>query len=406
MRVRLPAVMRDQALRPVLLLAGTAGVAFGLTIPFLTLIARDRGISLRVIGVMAASYLIVQMLLQLPFGALSDRIGRATPIAVGFLFEAVATAGFTLADAAATFILLRVVQGVSLALIMPALRALIADITPAERRGQAYAWLFAAFSGGLLLGPPIGGLLALPLGRSPLFLIAAAVNVAMAVWTLLFLHAPRPAGAGAQAERVPYAALLTRPLIGAFLIGFASRIPEGMFTGIWSIYLDDLGASDMVIGLTFSTFAVSSLALTPVGGRLADRRPRWPKILFGNLVLGVLTFSYGLFPSIPIILLLGLLEGAVFTIAFPALDAYLATIADPRIQGRVQGAFATIGTMGAATSALFGTTLYELGRAVPFAVAGAALIALNLLAFPLVRRAEHDAEVASRRRVLEAVASD
>ena len=171
---RLPVIMRD-----VLLLSAVAGIAFGLTIPFLTLMARDEGVSLRAIGIMASSYLVAQMLLQMPFGALSDRIGRATPIALGFAVEGIASAGFVLADSAPAFIGLRVAQGVALALIMPATRALIADTTPLHQRGQAYAWFIACFSGGLLLGPTIGGALAGPLGRNPLFLLSAVMNLSL-----------------------------------------------------------------------------------------------------------------------------------------------------------------------------------------------------------------------------------
>lgn len=395
MRLPTPAILRDKTLGRVMLLAGFAGTAFGLTVPYLTLVARDRGISLRVIGVMAASYLIAQMFLQLPFGALSDRVGRTPLIALGFAIEGIATAGFTLAETAPVFIGLRAIQGVALAMIMPALRALIADVTPIDRRGQAYAWLFAAFGGGLMLGPPIGGVLAAPLGRNPLFLIAATANLLLAVWTIFNLHAPPPAGQDANAPAIPYAAMLTRPLVGAFLLGFGSRILEGMFTGIWSIYLNDLGASDLVIGITYSTFSLAFLLLTPVGGRLADSGKRWMKILFGNLALGIVIAGYGVVPWVPGILVLGMLEGAIATVPTPALDAYLASIADPRVQGRVQGTFATIGTFGAACSALFGVWLYDLARFLPFIVAGAILIALTLAAIPLVRAAEATAGAGS-----------
>ncbi len=388
MRLPFPAILLDPALGKVMLLAGFAGAAFGLTVPYLTLIARDRGISLRVIGVMAASYLIAQMFLQMPFGALSDRVGRTPLIALGFAVEGVATGGFVFAESAPAFIGLRVVQGVALAMIMPALRALIADVTPMEVRGRAYAWLFAAFGGGLMLGPPIGGTLASPLGRNPVFLIAAIANILLAIWAAFNLHAPKPAGQDADAPRIPYAAMLTRPLVGAFLLGFGSRILEGMFTGIWSIYLDDLGASDFVIGITYSTFSLAFLLMTPIGGRLADSGKRWAKILFGNLTMAFLIICYGLVQWIPGILVIGLLEGAVATIPTPALDAYLASVADPRIQGRVQGTFATIGTFGAASAALFGVWLYDTAQFLPFAAAGAILITLTLIAVPLVRAAE------------------
>ncbi len=381
--------MRDPAMRVILILAGLAGGAFGLTIPFLTLVARERGVSLSAIGVMASSYLVAQTILQLPFGSLSDRIGRTPPIAAGFAVEALASFGFVFADSAVTFIALRVLQGISLAMIMPALRALIADVTPLHRRGQSYAWMFAAFSGGMLLGPPVGGFLAGPLGRSPLFVVAGTLNLVIAVFAIGWLR-----GIGGRKPidhtnaKIPASAIFTSALIGAFVLGFGARVLEGMFAGVWSIYMDDIGASDMQIGLSFATYSVAFLLFTPIGGRMADRGLRWKKLLIGNMVLAALIMSYGLIHIVPLVLVIGLIEGAVATITVPALDAYLASVADPRIQGRIQGTYATIGTAGAAVSAFLGTALYQHSQLLPFAVAGGILVVITVAAIGLVRNAE------------------
>jgi MFS family permease len=128
---------------------------------------------------------------------------------------------------------------------------------------------------------------------------------------------------------------------------------------------------------------------------------RWRVILIANVTMGTLIMGYGVLPFIIAILILGFMEGAVMTIAAPALDAYLASTADPRIQGRVQGAFATISTSGAALAALFGTVLYDLGHWVPFILAGGALIAVNLAAFRLIRTSE----ISARERQLAAIAA-
>lgn len=400
----MPAMMRDRTLRLILTLAALAGGAFGLTIPFLTLVARERGVSLSAIGVMASSYLVAQTLLQLPFGSLSDRIGRTPPIAAGFAIEAVASFGFVFADSAATFIALRVLQGVSLALIMPALRALVADVTPVNRRGQSFAWLFASFSGGMLLGPPIGGFLAGPLGRSPLFVVAAALNLFIAIFAIGWLR-----GLGRRREpdevrvHIPASAMFTSALIGAFALGFGARIMEGLFAGVWSIYMDDIGASDLQIGLSFATWSIAFMLFTPIGGRMADRGFRWRKLLYGNIVMAALIISYGLIQFVPLILFIGLIEGAVSTITVPALDAYLATVADPRIQGRIQGTYATIGTAGAAASAFLGTILYQHSQLLPFLVAGGILVVITVSAIGLVRRAEE--QMAAAPLVIEPAAA-
>lgn len=396
--MRVPWVLQDSAMRLVLALAALAGIAVGLTIPFLTLTARDRGVSLAGIGVMASSYLFTQMLLQLPMGSLSDRVGRALPISFGLMVEAVGTAGFAFADRAWLFILLRVVQGVGVALLYPAIRALIADVTPADRRGQAYAAFGAAFSSGMLLGPAVGGVLAGSVGVNELFLSAGVLEIVVAAGNLVLMRGKgRPGRVPHPSERVPFSALLERSLIGAFILSFAGQFQIGLFSGIWSIYMADLGASDFQIGLSFSTFSVAYLVVAPVGGRLADSGARWPRLLAANLALGAVILAYGLIPSVPAILLLGLVEGSIATVGQPSLDAYLASTADPQIQGRVQGAFTTIGMAGAAISALLGSMLYAAGHLIPFVVGGGVLWVLTLIAVRLVREAEQRGGLRTRR---------
>jgi MFS family permease len=354
------------------------------------LTAKQRGVSLTAIGVMASSYLVAQMLLQLPMGSLSDRIGRVWPLAIGLFVEAVATIGFTFVHSALAFILLRAGQGVGVAILYPAFRALIADITPTDRRGQAYAVVGAAFSGGMLFGPPIGGVLATFVSVDWLYAIAGLLEVVVAVGTLFYMIRLVPPPHEAQQKiDVPFRALISRPLAGAFILGFAGQFQFGLFSGIWSIYLKDLGASDLQIGLSFSTFSVTFMLLSPFSGRLADRSERWRPILIFNLLYGVVIALYGLVEVVPFILLLGLVEGAIVSYTQPATDAYLASVADPRIQGRVQGAFVTIGMAGAAVSALLGSVLYAIDPVVPFIAGGVVLAGLSVVAVYFIRETEH-----------------
>jgi MFS family permease len=392
----MPWILRDPVLRLLLALVAIWAFAFGLTIPFLTLTARDRGVSLDAIGVIAASFLLTQIVCQIPLGALSDRVGRAGPLAAGIALFSLATVGFTQADSAAAFMLLRAVQGVAFALALPAYRALVADVTAPDQRGRAYATLGMAYSGGLLLGPAIGGFLVAPLGRDVLFLLTAAMEAALAAGVLVFLRgAGRPGQRTAKGERVPLSALLVRPLVAAFLLGFAGHIQYGFFESIWGLYVADRGGNNVVIGLSYSTFAIANLALAPLGGRLADRGDYPRYLLVGFLGLAAVMAGYGFAPWVAAILLLGLCEGAVAAIAFPTLDAFLAARADPRIQGRVQGAFSSAMMAGAASSALGGSVLYKLAPGLPFVLGGAVLAALTLVAVGLIRGAERPAPAAS-----------
>ncbi|HEY7031199.1 MAG TPA: MFS transporter [Thermomicrobiales bacterium] len=389
----IPWILRHPILRLLLALVFVWAFAFGLTMPFLTLTARDRGVSLDAIGLIAASFLLTQIVFQVPLGALSDRVGRAGPLATGIALFSLATVGFTQADSAAAFMLLRAAQGVAFALGLPAYRALVADVTAPDQRGRAYATLGMAYSGGLLLGPAIGGLLVHSLGRDDLFLMTAAMEAALAAGVVVFLRgAGRPGQRGTRSERVPLSALLVRPLVAAFLLGFAGHLQYGFFESIWALYVADRGGGDVAIGLSFSTFAIANLALAPLGGRLADRGdyPRW--LLVGFLGLAAVMVGYGFASWVPAILLLGLCEGAAAAIAFPTLDAYLASRADPRIQGRIQGRFSSAMMAGAASSALGGSILYTLAPGLPFVLGGTTLAAVTIVAVGLIREVGRTAQ--------------
>lgn len=391
---------RDPILRLVLIVTAFAGLIVGLAVPFLSLVAYQRGASYTVVGAMASSYLVTQAVLLFPAGALSDRVGRIGPLIVGLLLEGSATLAFAFVKLPILFVALRVVQGIGLSLTYPAARALIVDTTDPEHRGRAFAAFQGAFNLGWLLGPAIGGVLASVVGITPLLVVGGLSEIALALTGLLFfrrlpvVHQFVRRAASKETltpRRVGLSSLFTLPLLGAFLLAFGYQVPYGLFSGIWSIYLKQLGASDVELGLSFTTYAVANLLMLPVGGRLADRVPRWRRLLPLSWLLGLVIVGYAI-PAVPAILVLGAVEGALGALIVPSVDAYLASVSDPRAQGRVQGAYTTIGVAGAALSALCSSVLYQAGRIVPFATGGFVLALLSTLAVPLIRLGERQRE--------------
>ncbi len=394
--VQLPLILREPRLRSVLLIALLAGTIEGMVVPFLALIAEERGVPIGTIGVMAAAFLLAQVALQVPFGVLSDRLGRSWVIVTGLGLLCLACIGFSLADSSLVWILLRIVQGFAIAALLPSLRALVADVSSIEQRGEAFAGFNAAFFGGIFGGPLIGGFIIQLAGSRTLFLTAAvgAVVLGILVWRsfpefrrpIVSVHVSQdsPIASGRRAIAV----LLASPLAGAYLLGAAIQVPAGLATAIWSIYVSDLGGSDIIVGITYSTFSIPLLVLASVAGRSASRRPRWRLLLVTSLLLAVFVAGYGLTDSIAVLLVIGVCEGIVVAFAAPAIDAYMTTIADPRMMGRVQGVFATSATAGAALVGWLSAVLYKLDPAYPFVFSGVLVVFMVVPGVILVRRAE------------------
>src|SRR4051794_32452845 len=131
-------LLRDPRLAA--LLAGILLVYLGLgiIIPVRALFARESGLSLLGIGAMASSFLLFNTLGQVPFGWLTDRIGRKPLIVAGIGVEVVIAVLYVVVSEPWTFIMLRAAEGAAAAAIPPAARAYVTDVAPAERRGEAF----------------------------------------------------------------------------------------------------------------------------------------------------------------------------------------------------------------------------------------------------------------------------
>jgi len=118
-------------------------------------------------------------------GGLSDRFGRKQLIIAGWMIYALVYFGFALSTGAAAFIAWFLFYGVYFAFTEGAEKALVADLTPSERRGAAFGWYNAVTGIGALIASVVFGELYEHLGASVAFMTGAALASAAAVLLLL-----------------------------------------------------------------------------------------------------------------------------------------------------------------------------------------------------------------------------
>ncbi|MFC4448661.1 MFS transporter [Halorussus aquaticus] len=120
-------------------------------------------------------------LLQYPFGVLSDRIGRAIPIAAGSALYGIAVVGVGLSPTVEVAGAAMVVVGVIGALMAPATMALVTDLASDTARGTAMAGFNVFGSLGFLAGILVGGTVADEFGFLAAFVVAGALETAIAL---------------------------------------------------------------------------------------------------------------------------------------------------------------------------------------------------------------------------------
>jgi len=118
-------------------------------------------------------------------GGLSDRFGRKQLIIAGWMIYALVYFGFALSTGAAAFIGWFLFYGVYFAFAEGAEKALIADLTPMERRGAAFGWYNAVTGIGALIASIVFGELYEQFGAPVAFMTGAGLAGAAAVLLLL-----------------------------------------------------------------------------------------------------------------------------------------------------------------------------------------------------------------------------
>ena len=124
----------------------------------------------------------------MPFGKMSDRIGRKSVLTCGYLLFSAVYAGFAFASSVPAFVLIFTVYGVFTAMTAGVERALIAEIAPTELKGTMLG-LHSTVSGvALLPASVICGFLWDRFGTAVPFLFGAGMSMLAAVLLMVFFR--------------------------------------------------------------------------------------------------------------------------------------------------------------------------------------------------------------------------
>jgi MFS family permease len=394
-------LLSDRSLATLLVGLMLTYIGLGLVVPVRALYAREVGLSLAGIGAMASSFLLFNTIGQAPFGWLADHLGRRPLILAGIGVEVVIALLYLAPTEPWLFILLRALEGVAAAAISPAARALVGDLAPPERRGEAYALLGAALNGGFLLGPAVGGWIVALADYQAAF-VASAAGRGLAL-VLLAVALREPARQGVRATEghptATFALALGPVLLACYLLALGLGYANGLFFALWSIWLQDRGASTWLIGLTFTAFSLPSLLLAPLAGRLADRFGRLRLIVVPGLLDALIYLAYAATGDVLLILLLNVVQGTLYAFILPALDALIADHSPPGARGRVQGVYMATMQAGGFVSTIACTLLYGWHPVAPFVgitlVMGTGLLIGALVAGRALRAPQPGASLAA-----------
>lgn len=213
--------------RAVTVLAGIYALRiFGLflILPVFALYATDlRGHSAFLVGLAIGVYGLTQALLQIPFGALSDRFGRKPIIVIGLIVFAIGSVIAARADSIAGVIVGRAIQGAGA--IPAAVMALLADLTRDEQRTKAMAFIGSIIGAAFILSIVISPVLDGAIGVRGIFWLTAVLAVCAIAVLLLWVPTPTRIGERSrflrELPRIVRDTALLRLNLGIFVLHLA-----------------------------------------------------------------------------------------------------------------------------------------------------------------------------------------
>ncbi len=404
---------------PLLLAEFVVWLGFGGLLPVLPIYFTEQGIDLATLGIVIAAWPAARLFSEPLFGWLADRTERVPLMVIGLVASGVFGALPLVLTGPLAFVLLRAGAGLGAALYDPAARGFLTDATPPDRRGEAFGLYGAAQMGGLLLGPSIGAFGAAQFGGiafvfvfSAITAVIAAAGIAVRVREERYErhehptpspdqttfppdspylegrlaadlaadslgHAPAGAIDSAPAgaiDRAHTMRLLNRGLLAAIVINVGGYYASGTYEVIWSLFLQGLGADLALIGATFAMFGLPILVLSPLAGRLVDRRGARPFIIIGSVMPATAGILYTLIDDPILAVPLILVEATGFAFLTPALYAVVAANSPPGRSSTTQGLFGSAGTVGTIVASLAAGVLARGNILVPFYVFSALMV--------------------------------
>jgi len=332
-------------------------LAFGLIIPVLPHLIEsflDGNVSRAAVwyGYFSTAFFAMQFFFTPVQGALSDWLGRRPVILLSNLGLGLDFIMMSVVNTLPLLFIGRIISGITAASFSTS-NAYVADVTPPEKRAASFGMMGLAFGIGFVVAPAIGGFLGEINLRLPFWV---AVVMCLANFTYGFFILPEslppekrtPHFDWAHANPFGALRLLRRypQVLGLIGVLFLMALAHMVYPTTFVLYADyRFHWGPQMVGYTLALVGVLAAIvqgglIRKIVGALGERRA----LLFG-LACGTIGFAlYALAPTgywfwamMPV--------AALWGVAQPAAQAIMTHHVDPREQGRLQGAVASLSSV-------------------------------------------------------------
>jgi MFS family permease len=322
-----------------------ADASHSTVIPIFPGYARNLGASLTILGTYGSAAAITMLVLSLPLGRLSDRLGRKTMMTPGLILFTIVPLSYIAATNPIHLYPIRIALGMGVGMIFGNGFLLISEITCSEHRNTSQGLYMTSMGLGFTLGPLIGGYATKIRGPETAFVLSSI----LALTSLLLIQFIKEDKKRANNERDlrNLGTIIKEPSVQASgLANFLNALMFNALTLFFPVYGTDVGLDEAQIGVGFTTRGiVSTIVRLPVG--ILTKYIQTFTLMSVGLALSAFTILTVSFQTAIIILsiLMGI-QGLAYGIYLTSGNVYIAEESPPNQRGTAMAVYSMFGNLG------------------------------------------------------------
>ena len=331
-----------------------------LVLPIISVYAiKLEGSTPMLVGIVIGGYALTQMIFQVPFGMISDKIGRKKTIIIGLIIFAIGSLICALSTDIYSLLFGRLLQGAGA--IGAVVTATISDLVKEEQRPKAMAtmgmFIGIAFAASMAAGPTLGA----AYGLSTLFYIVMIISIG-SIFVLLKAVPNPPNITHTYNKKVELAPILKNVnlikmnitnFLQKGLMTFAFMIIPIVLTKTYEWHLSELWKV-YVPAMIFGFLAMAPAAI------IAEKKGKFREILIIGIIFFAVSYLIIGFSTSATIFVIGVV---IFFIGFnmhePIMQSLASKFAKVHQRGLVLGIFNSAGYLGTFLGGMIGGMFYN-----------------------------------------------
>jgi DHA1 family multidrug resistance protein-like MFS transporter len=328
-----------------------ADASHSVVIPIFPAFAEGLGANLAMIGVYGSAVGVAMVLLSVPIGSISDRIGRRGVMILGYALFITVPLLYTVSREPIHLLGARLLLGVAQGSTFSIGFIWVSEAAPTKRRALLQGLYMTTMGSGFTLGPILGGLASTTWGYYAAFVISSLLAAAGLVCLIFSGKEPvrdTPRTRGVSLRE----AISDARVLAAGVSNFVNMLMYSALVTFYPLYGVFVGLTSSEIGLSFTVRGLLSTVIRFPAGAVSRGRTALKLMILSLVLSALLYFVLAVSSTLVTLLLILALLGIVYGVFLTSGNVYVTQEASPEHRGAAMGVYSSFGNVSNVLSPL------------------------------------------------------